>query len=141
MGFVILIGRVLWSAIFLGSAMGHLTQTDAMAGYAQSKRVPNPRFAVQATGAFLVLSALMAVLGVFADLAFLLQAIYLIAVAVLMHDFWRAGDEQSQMMEMVQFNKNLSLAGAALARFALFSIGGGAFLDFTITDSVFDWTP
>jgi len=141
MDIVIVAGRILWSLVFLGSGLGHLTQTDAMAGYAGSKGIPNPRLAVQATGAFLIVSALMVVFGVYADLAFLLQAVYLLAVAFTMHDFWKASDAGTKAMEMTQFNKNVSLAGGALALFALFSIGGGVFLDFTLTDSLFDWTP
>lgn len=34
MDIVLLIGRILFGALFLGAAMGHLTQTASMAGYA-----------------------------------------------------------------------------------------------------------
>ena len=137
MEWLILIGRILWTAIFLGAGMGHLTQGEAMSAYAAAKKFPNAKPVVQVTGIFLVLSSLMVILGVFADLALLLQAVYLVAVAFTMHGFWGIADAQGKMTEMTQFNKNLSLAGAALMLFVLFALGGGAFFDLTVTDSLF----
>jgi uncharacterized membrane protein YphA (DoxX/SURF4 family) len=40
MDVVLLIGRVLFVALFLGSAVNHLTQSEGMAGYAASKGLP-----------------------------------------------------------------------------------------------------
>lgn len=39
MDIVFLIGRILFGALFLAAAMGHLTQTSALAGYASSRGV------------------------------------------------------------------------------------------------------
>jgi putative oxidoreductase len=136
---LILIGRILWTAIFLGAGIGHLTKTKVMAGYAASKKVPFPRQTVLATGAFLVASSLMVLLGVWADLAFLLQAIYVLATAIQMHAFWKVSDPMARGMEMTNFQKNLSLVGAALALFVFFALGGGKAFDLTLTDSLFNF--
>jgi uncharacterized membrane protein YphA (DoxX/SURF4 family) len=40
--------------------------------------------------------------------------ICLVAAAVTMHAFWREQDENARQAQMVQFLKNLALAGAAL---------------------------
>ena len=135
---LLLIGRILWVAVVVGAGMGHITQTRAMAGYAESKKVPNAKLMVQVTGVFLIATSLMVAFGVFADLAFLVQAVYLVVVAVWMHDFWKAGDPQAAMAEQTQFMKNISLAGAALSLFVFYGLGGGAGIDFTITDSLFE---
>jgi hypothetical protein len=90
------------------------------------------------TGPFLVVSMLMVVLGIYADPAFLLQAVYPLAVAVLMHDFRRAPNAEARMREMTQFSKNVSRAGAALMLFAFFGLGRGVDIDPTITDSLLD---
>lgn len=47
--------------------------------------------------------------------------VFLVPTAFLMHAPWKAADDQEKQMEQVQFLKDLGLAGAALALFALFS--------------------
>jgi putative oxidoreductase len=42
MDVVLLIARVVFAALFLVSSVAHLTQTDAMAGYAAARGVPMP---------------------------------------------------------------------------------------------------
>ena len=55
------------------------------------------------------------------DLGSLLLVVFLIATAVLMHAFWRETEPTNRQMEMVHFNKDLALAGAALGFFWAFS--------------------
>ncbi len=57
MDVVVLIGRILFAALFVVSAVGHFGQTDAMTGYAQSRGVPLARLAVLAGGVLLALGA------------------------------------------------------------------------------------
>ncbi|NNH75706.1 DoxX family protein [Nocardia uniformis] len=121
MDVLVLIGRILFVVVFLGSGIAHLTQTDAMAGYAQSKGIPAPKLAVQASGVLLVLGALMILLGVWADLGALLLVVFLLPTAFLMHAFWKETDPTAKQTEMIQFNKDISLAGAAIALFAFFA--------------------
>jgi len=132
---IVLVARILFAYLLIGSGIGHLTQSGAMAGYAQSRGVPAPRLAVQVSGVALVLGGVAIALGIWGDLAALLVAALLVAVALLMHAFWRETDEVVRMSELVQFNKDLALAAGALAFLALFNHGG---LDhaFTVTDSL-----
>jgi uncharacterized membrane protein YphA (DoxX/SURF4 family) len=133
---VALIGRVLFVALFIGSGFVHLTQTQAMAGYAQSKGIPAARLATLASGVVLLVGALMVLLGIWADLGALLLVVFLIPTAVLMHAFWKETDAQTRQQEMVHFQKDMALAGAALLIFALFVELGGK-LGLTITDPLF----
>ena len=135
MDLIVLIARILFAYLLIGSGTGHLTQTAAMAGYAQSRGVPASRLAVQVSGVGLVLGGAAILLGIWGDVASLLVAALLLVVAVLMHAFWRETDALVRMNEMVQFNKDVALAAGALALLALFNHGG---LDdaFTITDSL-----
>ncbi|WP_280235277.1 DoxX family protein [Nocardia cyriacigeorgica] len=121
MDVVVLIGRVLFVVLFFGSALGHFTQTEAMTGYAQSRGVPAPKAGVLASGALMVLGGVSVLLGVWADLGALLLFIMLVPTALLMHQFWVETDPQTKQMEMIQFNKDLSLAGASLMLFAFFA--------------------
>lgn len=114
MDVLLLLGRILYGALFLGSAMGHLTQSEAMAGYAASRGVPQARLATIGSGVVILVGALLVVLGVWADLGALLLLVFLVSTALLMHAFWKETDPEAKQMEMVQFNKDIALAGAAL---------------------------
>ncbi|MDH6280259.1 putative oxidoreductase [Rhodococcus sp. LBL1] len=135
MDIVILIGRILFSALFLSSAVGHLTQSKSMAQYAGAKGVPVPQLSVLASGVVLVVGALSVLLGVWADLGSLLLVAFLVPTAALMHNFWAESDPQARQMEMIQFNKDIALAGAALMLFAFFAHTGD--LGLTLTGPLF----
>jgi uncharacterized membrane protein YphA (DoxX/SURF4 family) len=66
----------------------------------------------------LLAGGLSVVLGVWADLGALVLAVVLLAMALMMHDFWKATDPQAKQMETISFFKNVSMAGAALVLFA-----------------------
>lgn len=136
MDVIVLLGRILLVALFLGSAFGHLTQTDAMSGYAQSKGVPSPRPAVLVSGILILLGSLMVLLGIWADLGALFLFVFLVPTALLMHPFWKETDPQARQMEMIQFQKDIALAGASLIAFALFAAVGDN-LGLTLTGPVF----
>jgi len=121
MDVIVLIGRILLVALFIGAGYGHLTQTDAMSGYAQSKGVPSARLAVQVSGVLILVGGVMVLLGIWPDLGALLLFIFLVPTALLFHAFWKETDPQARQMEMVQFQKDMALAGASLLAFALFA--------------------
>ena len=121
MGVIVLIGRILFAALFLASAVGHFTQTDMMAGYAKARGVPYARFAVLAGGVLLGVGGLLVLLGIWPDLGALCLFLFLAPTAVLMHGFWKETDPQSKQMEMIQFQKDTALAGASLMLFAFFA--------------------
>ena len=136
MDVVALIGRILFALLFLGSGYGHLAQSEAMAGYASSRGVPAAKLAVQASGVLIIVGGLMVLLGIWADLGALLLVLFLLPTALLMHAFWKETDPQAKQMEMIQFQKDLALAGAALLIFALVvKLGDG--LGLTITGPLF----
>lgn len=137
MDVLVLIGRILFAALFLASAAGHLTRTKAMAGYAASRGVPAAVPATIGSGLLILVGGLSVLLGIWADLGALLLAVFLVPTAVLMHAFWKENDPQARQMEMVQFQKDLALAGAALMLLALISHAGPD-LGLTITGPLFE---
>ena len=60
----------------------------------------------------------------------------LVPTALIIHAFWKETDPQAKQMEMVQFQKDLALAGAALMLFAFFAHVGDD-LGLTITGPAF----
>lgn len=136
MDVVALIGRILFALLFLGSAFGHLTQADAMSQYASSRGVPQAKLAVLGSGVLMLVGALFVLLGIWLDLGALLLAVFLVPTAVLMHPFWKETEAMTKQNEMIQFQKDIALAGAALLILALYA-GYGANLGITITGPLF----
>ncbi len=133
MDVVLLVGRILFVALFLASAMGHLTQSKAMGAYAGTKGVPSPVLATQVSGVLILLGGISVLLGLWGDLGSLLLVVFLLPTALLMHAFWKETEPMAKQMEMVQFNKDVALAGGALVLFWAFSQDPGL----TITNSLF----
>ena len=119
MDVIVLVARILFAAIFIASGIGHLTQSEAMAGYAKSVGVPAAKLSVIVSGVLMVVGSLSVILGVWGDLGSLMILVAVAPIAFLMHRFWTA-DGEARMNERIQFNKTISLAGGALALFALF---------------------
>jgi putative oxidoreductase len=136
MDVVALIGRILFAALFLGSGFGHLSQSQAMAGYAASRGIPQARLSVLASGVLIIIGGLMVLLGLWIDLGALLLVLFLIPTAVLMHPFWKETDPMAKQTEMISFQKDVALGGAALVIFALYA-GYGENLGITITGPLF----
>jgi len=136
MDILLIIGRVLFSLIFIASGLSHLTKVQAMSGYAQFKKVPAPKFAVILSGLMIIIGGLYVALGVYADLGGLLLAIFLLVTAFMMHNFWTIQDPQAKQGEMINFLKNLALAGAALMIFVV--VGSGGDFGPSITDGWFN---
>lgn len=135
MDVVVLIARVLFAAIFLASGIGHLTQTEAMTGYAKYKNVPAAKLSVIVSGLLMLVGGLSVVLGVWGDLGSLLLLVAVAPIPFLMHKYWNEEGE-ARMNEQVQFNKTLSLIGGSIALFALFTLVPD--LGLTITGPLFN---
>ena len=121
MDITLLVARVLFALLFIGSGIGHFKAREAMTGYAKFKGVPAAGAAVVLSGLVFILGGLAIVLGVYAEYAALALAAAVALTAFTMHAFWKETDAQAKMTEQVNFNKNLSLAGGALAFYVLFA--------------------
>ena len=121
---LILIGRILFSLIFIGAGIGHLADAEGSSGYAESRDAPSSGIVIRLSGVLIAAGGLGVMLGVWMDLAALGLAVYCLLTALLVHHFWT--DEGSDLQrEMAMFMKNVSMAGAGLMIFAL-SAGGAA---------------
>lgn len=113
MAFLILVARILFSAVFIMSGVTHFTNIDQMTSYAASKGVPAPRAAVLLGGIMILLGGISVLLGIFVRLGALLLVAFLIPTALLMHNFWTIDDPQARQVDQAHFMKDLALAGAA----------------------------
>ena len=109
-----LVGRIITGGFYIFNGLNHYMQLKNMAAYAGSKGVPAPRLATMFTGLMLLLGGASVALGVYPDVGVALIVAFLVPTAFIMHNFWAIDDPQLKVMEMVNFNKNLALAGSAL---------------------------
>ena len=118
---LLLVGKILYSLLFVTSGVAHITNRDAMAGYAQFKRWPAPMVSVIVSGVLLIVAPIVFILGLgwlsYVALGFL--ALFLLATAVGFHNFWTIEDSQARMNEQTAFFKNIALLGATLVIIAL----------------------
>jgi uncharacterized membrane protein YphA (DoxX/SURF4 family) len=120
---VLLVGRILFGALFITSGIAHFAKLEAMTGYAKYKKLPAAKFGVLISGLFFLLGGIYVAVGLWVDLGALLLAITLVLAAVIFHNYWKETDATAKQNEMIAFNKDLALAGAALILFALIASG------------------
>lgn len=112
MRYLVLVGRIFYSAIFLMSAPGHFTK--ATIAYAAGHGVPFAAIAVPLSGALAFAGALSVLLGYRAKIGAWLLVLFLVPVTLMMHNFWAVADPMAAQMQQIMFMKNLSMLGAAL---------------------------
>jgi putative oxidoreductase len=115
MKYIPLIGRILFSLIFISSGiMGHMIGLTGTSAYAASKGLPIPTVLVLISGIIAVLGGLSIMLGYKAKLGALLIVVFLVPVTFTMHQFWTDTDPMMSQIGMALFMKNIALIGGAL---------------------------
>jgi len=109
--YLVLVGRVLYSAIFL-MTFGHFSQ--AYIGYGVQAGVPLAGLLVPLSGVIGMAGGLSIALGYHAKVGAWLLVLFLVPVTPMMHNFWAVADPMMRGMQMAMFMKNLSMLGAAL---------------------------
>jgi putative oxidoreductase len=112
MKFLVLLGRILFSLIFLNTLIGHFSSSTVE--YAAGAGVPLPSVLVPLSGIIAFLGGVSILLGYKAKIGAWLIVIFLIPVSVMMHNFWAIQDAAAAQTEMTNFMKNLSMLGGAL---------------------------
>lgn len=112
MKYTVLLGRILFSAIFLMSAPNHFTSTAI--SYAAGKGVPMAAIAVPLSGVIALIGGLSILLGYKARLGGWLIVLFLVPVTIMMHNFWTVSDPAAGQVQQIMFMKNLSMLGGAL---------------------------
>jgi putative oxidoreductase len=112
MSYLVLLGRVLFSAIFIMAGPSHFTANTI--GYAASKGVPLASLAVPLSGLIAMAGGLSITFGYKAKYGGWLIVLFLLPVTVMIHDFWAMTDPNMAQMNQIMFMKNLSMLGGAL---------------------------
>lgn len=111
-GFIVLLGRVLFTVIFVVASFGDFSAGTI--GYAASQGVPMASVLVPVAGVISLAGGLSILLGFKARVGAWLIVIFLVPVTVMMHAFWGLADPMAAQMQQIHFMKNVSMLGAAL---------------------------
>jgi putative oxidoreductase len=112
MKYIVLLGRMCFSFIFLSSAVGHFSEQSI--AYAQSHGLPFASILVPFSGIIAFAGALSIISGYHAKWGALLIIIFLVPVTFIMHNFWAISDPMMRQMQIAMFMKNISMLGGAL---------------------------
>src|SRR5213075_1655645 len=104
MKYIVLLGRILFSFIFLMTFMTHFSQQGVQ--YAASKGVPMPALLVPMAGIIAIAGALNIMLGYKPKAGAWLIVLFLIPVTFFMHAFWKETDPMQRQMQIANFMKN-----------------------------------
>ena len=112
MRYLVALGRLFYSLIFVVAGFGHFTHQEI--AYAAAQGVPLASFVVPVSGVMAILGGLSILLGFHGKLGAWLLVLFLVPVTLAMHNFWAVKDPMMQQIQMAMFLKNISVLGAAL---------------------------
>ena len=108
-----LIGRILIAYLFIPAGIGKLMGFAGTVGYINSVGLPLPEVgAVIAIVVELGLGIAL-LLGFKTRIVAIAMAVFTVATALFFHKFWAAPDAM-KMMQTINFNKNIAIAGGLL---------------------------
>lgn len=111
MKYLVLIGRILFSMIFILSGFKHFGSD--MIQYGAIQGVPYPNAVVPLSGLICLIGGLAILIGYKARVGAWLIIIFLIPVTIMMHNFWELADSKEIMIQQIMFLKNVSMLGGA----------------------------
>jgi len=114
-----LVGRILVGLYLLFNGLNHFVRLDMLSGYAASKGVPFPTFAVILAGLLLLLAGFSLGLGYKPKIGILALTLFFIPVTLMMHNFWAVADAGARTREFINFSKNFALFGFSLMLLAI----------------------
>jgi putative oxidoreductase len=114
MKYVVVLGRLLYSSIFIFSGFQHLLMTHSITAEVAKHGVPLAEVAVPVSGVIAVFGGVSILLGYYARVGAWLLVIFLVPVTLMLHNFWAVADPKLAQTVQVMFMKNMSMLGSAL---------------------------
>jgi putative oxidoreductase len=112
MRYLYLVGRILFSLIFITAAPRHFTAEGIH--HAADLGVPLARLLVPLSGLVALAGGLSLAIGYHARWGAWLLVGFLVPVTLMMHAYWKVHDPAMVHVQQAMFAKNLSMLGAAL---------------------------
>jgi putative oxidoreductase len=110
--YLVPLGRIQFSAIFIMAALGHFSRHEI--DLAAAHGVPMANALVPLSGLIAIAGGLSVLVGCWARLGAWLLIVFLVPVTLTMHNFWAMSDLVQAHTNQIMFMKNLSMIGGAL---------------------------
>ena len=118
-----LVGRILIAYLFIPAGIGKLMGFAGTVGYVASAGLPLPELGAALAIVVELGLGIALLLGYKTRVTALVMAVFTVATALFFHKYWSAPDAM-KMMQQINFNKNIAIAGGLLA---LAGFGAGRF--------------
>jgi len=118
-----LIGRILVAYLFIPAGIGKLMGFGGTVGYITSASLPLPEVAAAIAILIELGLGIALLLGFKTRWTAIVMAIFSVVTALFFHKYWSAPDAM-KMMQQINFNKNIAIAGGLLA---IAAFGAGRF--------------
>lgn len=112
--YLFVLGRILFGGFFVLGGINHFQNLGMMAGFTASKGVPAAKPGVVVSGLLIIVGGLLVILGWHVRIGLACIVLFLVPVTILMHNFWVETEMMPRINQLVNFQKNIALLGAAL---------------------------
>lgn len=110
-----IVGRFVYGIPLLYMGLRNFWTLEETAARAQAHNIPAPKVAVIGGTTWFIIGMLAIIVNFYAIIGSFMVAIFLVLAGVRVHNFWTVTDPQVRKDEMIQLEKNIIIAGAALA--------------------------
>lgn len=117
-----LLGRIMFSSMFIFSAIGHLKDLEHTAKMAASAGAPFPKLLSFLASLLALLGGLSVAFGYRVEIGAVLLLLFLLPVTFMVHRFWEQSEPMQATNHLAHFMKNIGLIGGIL--FILYSGSG-----------------
>lgn len=114
LAYVVPLGRLLLCLIFVMSAIGKLADWAPPAQMIADKGLPAPDAFLAIAVALELIGGISVLVGFQARWGAVALLLFLVPVSLIMHNFWAIEDPGQRMGQMINFMKNVSIAGGVL---------------------------
>lgn len=94
---------------FILNGINHLFNTKTLEEYAHKRGLVSPRIMVLISGVALIFGGLSLITGIFKLMGIIGLSIFLVIAALTIHRFWSEREREMQMLEAMNFAKNMAI--------------------------------
>lgn len=114
MDIILLIGRILFSIMFIMSGVGHLKNLEHTVKLTASTGAPFPKLLSIFSSLLALFGGLSIAFGFYVEIGAVLLLLFLLPVTFMVHRFWAYSEPMQASNHQAHFMKNIGLIGGLL---------------------------
>ena len=100
---------IMLGLFFILNGINHLFNTQLLEEYAHKRGIISPKLAVILSGILLIFGGVSLVIDELRIYGIIGLSLFLVFAAFMIHQFWREHERNTQMLEAMNFAKNLAI--------------------------------